>query len=140
MKQGKKVPTVDEIVGAQAPASSGAEQAPASLREAGRANNFDGVVDDRLIPDAGVPTEYMEGVLDTAPEGHGYLRPKFSPSDKDVYISASQIRRFNLRPEIWLAVKLGRQKKKSVILVFYELKKLTELILTNLVTDQILRI
>ncbi|OGE39429.1 transcription termination factor Rho [Candidatus Daviesbacteria bacterium RIFCSPHIGHO2_12_FULL_47_45] len=32
------------------------------------------------------------------PEGHGFLRPKYIPSDKDVYISSSQIRRFNLRP------------------------------------------
>jgi transcription termination factor Rho len=31
------------------------------------------------------------------PEGHGFLRPKYTPSDRDVYISASQIRRFNLR-------------------------------------------
>ena len=31
-------------------------------------------------------------------EGHGFLRPKFNPSERDVYISASQIRRFNLRP------------------------------------------
>jgi len=59
---------------------------------------FDGIVDNRVIPDAGVPTFYMEGVLDISPEGHDYLRPKFVPSDKDVYISLSQIRRFNLRP------------------------------------------
>lgn len=58
---------------------------------------FDGVVDDRVIPDAGVPTQFMEGILDISSEGYGYLRPKFSPSDKDVYISASQIRRFSLR-------------------------------------------
>ncbi len=45
-----------------------------------------------------VPTEEVEGILDIMPEGHGFLRPKYIPSDKDVYISASQIRRFNLRP------------------------------------------
>ena len=39
----------------------------------------------------------MKGVLDLTPEGHGFLRPKFTPSDKDVYISQSQIRRFLLR-------------------------------------------
>ncbi len=61
-------------------------------------NQFDGVVDDRVIPDAGVPTQFREGILDVTNEGHGYLRPKFSPSDQDVYISASQIRRFALRP------------------------------------------
>ena len=52
---------------------------------------------DRPIPDANLPTEFVEGVLDIANEGSGLLRPKFSASDNDVYISASQIRRFNLR-------------------------------------------
>jgi transcription termination factor Rho len=56
------------------------------------------VVDDRMIPDAGLPTDYVEGVLDIANEGSGLLRPqRFAPSDHDVYISSSQIRRFNLR-------------------------------------------
>ncbi len=44
-----------------------------------------------------VPTEDVAGYLDIMPEGHGFLRPKYIPSDMDVYISASQIRRFNLR-------------------------------------------
>jgi transcription termination factor Rho len=44
-----------------------------------------------------VPTEEVSGFLDIMPEGHGFLRPKYIPSDMDVYISASQIRRFNLR-------------------------------------------
>ncbi len=61
-------------------------------------SGFNGVVDNRVIPDAGLPTEYLEGVLDVADEGHGYLRPKFIPSNKDVYISSSQIKRFSLRP------------------------------------------
>lgn len=60
--------------------------------------NFDGYVDDRVIPDANLPTEYVEGFLDITPDGHGYLRPKMIPSSKDVYISSSQVRRFNLRP------------------------------------------
>ncbi|RJO60709.1 transcription termination factor Rho [candidate division WS5 bacterium] len=45
-----------------------------------------------------VPTEEVKGVLDVMPEGHGFLRPKYIPSDGDVYISSSQIRKFNLRP------------------------------------------
>ncbi len=45
-----------------------------------------------------VPTEDVSGYLDIMPEGHGFLRPKYTPSERDVYISASQIRRFNLRP------------------------------------------
>ena len=55
------------------------------------------VVDDRIIPDSDVPTEVITGVLDIAQEGSGLLRPKFAASNNDIYISASQIRRFNLR-------------------------------------------
>lgn len=47
--------------------------------------------------DRDVPTEEVSGMLDVMPEGHGFLRPKYIPSDQDVYISASQIRRFSLR-------------------------------------------
>ncbi|MFH0937470.1 MAG: transcription termination factor Rho [Candidatus Daviesbacteria bacterium] len=53
---------------------------------------------ERDYPDRDVPTEEVSGVLDIMPEGHGFLRPKYIPSDRDVYISASQIRKFNLRP------------------------------------------
>jgi transcription termination factor Rho len=51
----------------------------------------------QFTPDANVPTETVTGILDMMPEGHGFLRPKFTPSDRDVYISQSQIRRFLLR-------------------------------------------
>ncbi len=54
--------------------------------------------DEMKMQDADVPTETVNGVLDTSPDGHGLLRPKFSPSNRDVYISSSQIRRFWLRP------------------------------------------
>ena len=47
--------------------------------------------------DRDVPTEEVKGILEIMPEGHGFLRPKYIPSDTDVYISASQIRRFWLR-------------------------------------------
>ncbi|HRN96347.1 MAG TPA: transcription termination factor Rho, partial [Candidatus Levybacteria bacterium] len=43
-------------------------------------------------------SEAVGGILDIQREGHGFLRPKFRPSDKDIYISSSQIRRFWLRP------------------------------------------
>jgi len=55
------------------------------------------VVDDRVLPDSGLPTESVQGVLDIATEGSGLLRPTFHPSERDIYISSSQIRRFNLR-------------------------------------------
>ena len=48
-------------------------------------------------PERDVPTEEVFGVLETMSEGHGFLRPKYNPSEKDVYISNSQIRRFGLR-------------------------------------------
>jgi transcription termination factor Rho len=65
-------------------------------------------VDERMIPDANLPTEFVEGVLDIANEGSGLLRPSFNPSDRDVYISSSQIRRFNLR----LGDKVGGQARR----------------------------
>ncbi|WP_036718106.1 transcription termination factor Rho [Paenibacillus harenae] len=41
---------------------------------------------------------FMEGVLDILSEGFGFLRPiNYLPSKEDIYISASQIRRFDLR-------------------------------------------
>lgn len=73
-------------------------QQAVGMQDGGGERQFSGVVDDRVLPDAGLPTEFIEGVLDVAPDGHGYLRPGFVPGNKDVYISASQIRRFGLRP------------------------------------------
>jgi len=104
--------SVDELVGAKiespkTPAASG-EDKP-TVNEQG----FSGLVDNRLIPDAGVPTKYMEGVLDTSAEGHGYLRPKFVPSPNDVYISLSQIRRFNLRPGDMVGGQVRAPKEKE---------------------------
>jgi transcription termination factor Rho len=85
---------VSDLVGA--PVDAGAlPPAPSALEEKPTSTL---VVDDRVIPDAGLPTDYVEGVLDIATEGSGLLRPtRFAPSDHDIYISSSQIRRFNLR-------------------------------------------
>ncbi len=42
---------------------------------------------------------FMEGVLDILQDGYGFLRPiNFASSSEDIYISASQIRKFDLRP------------------------------------------
>ncbi len=41
---------------------------------------------------------FMEGVLEILSEGYGFLRPiNYLPSKEDIYISASQIRKFDLR-------------------------------------------
>lgn len=39
-----------------------------------------------------------KGILEITPTGFGFLRPKFSPSPADIYVSQSQIRKFWLRP------------------------------------------
>lgn len=46
---------------------------------------------------ASTPTKSVSGFLDIMPEGHGFLRPKFIPGEGDIYISQSQIRKFQLR-------------------------------------------
>lgn len=94
VKSEEKTPDVHGLVGAPVDAGS-LPPAPVAMEQT-QANPL--VVDDRMIPDAGLPTETVSGVLDIATEGSGLLRPqRFAPSDHDVYISSSQIRRFSLR-------------------------------------------
>lgn len=57
-------------------------------------------------------TEKVGGILDIQHEGHGFLRPKFRSSDRDIYISQSQIRRFWLRPGD-LVEGVGRPPKEN---------------------------
>jgi len=59
-----------------------------------------------------VPTQEVSGILDIQPEGHGFLRPRFIPSPRDIYISQSQIRRFMLRPGD-LVAGVGRPPKDT---------------------------
>lgn len=59
-----------------------------------------------------VQTTEVSGILDIQPEGHGFLRPKFVPSQRDIYISQSQIRRFSLRPGD-LVAGIGRPPKET---------------------------
>ncbi|MCX6706267.1 MAG: transcription termination factor Rho [Candidatus Woesebacteria bacterium] len=86
---------VQDLIGSPVDAGelgSGAKDVVVSAPQVPVSNYFE-----RNIPDANLPTETVSGVLDIANEGSGLLRPKFSASDNDVYISSSQIRRFNLR-------------------------------------------
>ena len=90
---------VESLIGAPVAAGQLPARSASSTADAGGAPAPGAlVVDGRMIPDAGLPTDYVEGVLDIANEGSGLLRPqRFAPSDHDIYISSSQIRRFNLR-------------------------------------------
>jgi len=94
----KKEVSVEELVGGQKPSSSGAVRMTPRVVKKHPSVGFNGVVDNRRIPDADVPTHIVSGILDIEPNGHGILRPDFIASDKDIYISSSQIRRFSLRP------------------------------------------
>ncbi len=96
-----KTPSVEEIVGTQAEGRArlldkrGTDEGVRLLDKRGSE------VTDRnhLIPQTQpTPTQEVSGILDIQPEGHGFLRPKFIPSSRDIYISQSQIRRFLLRP------------------------------------------
>jgi len=41
---------------------------------------------------------YAQGILEILPDGYGFLRPfQYLPSQDDIYVSSSQIRRFDLR-------------------------------------------
>ena len=56
--------------------------------------NGEPIVDYKLTSDG---DEIVEGILDILPDGYGFLRGEnFLSSDKDVYISMVQIRRFRL--------------------------------------------
>lgn len=85
-----------EPVDQKTPGSAGSTSTPISsdFIRSGYRNGYR----DRDYGDRDVPTEEVSGVLDVMQEGHGFLRPKYILSDRDVYISASQIRRFGLRP------------------------------------------
>ena len=133
VKEEKEVLSIDEIVGGepQVTAPVPTPQSVEPVRENNYPNNpnhangnFDGYVDNRVIPDAGVPTQYMEGILDSVPDGYGYLRPKFIPSDHDVYISASQIRRFNLRPGDMIGGQVRAPKEKERYFGLLKVEKL----------------
>ncbi|MCI1633376.1 MAG: transcription termination factor Rho [Liquorilactobacillus nagelii] len=59
---------------------------------------------------------YMSGVLELAKvdDGYGFLRPiNYGPSQEDIYISASQIRRFGLRNGDLVAGKVRPPKPKE---------------------------
>ncbi|PIR80153.1 MAG: transcription termination factor Rho [Candidatus Levybacteria bacterium CG10_big_fil_rev_8_21_14_0_10_35_13] len=70
---------------------------PAITEASANSQTADRFNSQRYEPQA-TPTYPVSGILDIQPEGHGFLRPKFIPSHRDIYISQSQIRRFMLRP------------------------------------------
>lgn len=94
----KQIDSVDELIGSPAkkPATT-VQVKPPSLPSKQMVQTVRTTDFSRSVPDINGPTEKVSGVLDVMNEGHGFLRPKFAPSDKDIYISQSQIRKFMLR-------------------------------------------
>ncbi len=90
---------VDEFVGAVAPQAPVEKTAPPDLTPfiGERTSGFRPPIRRATMEDVNVPTSYLEGVLDLLNEGNGILRPAFRPSSEDIYISQTQIRKFNLR-------------------------------------------
>ena len=51
-----------------------------------------------VAPSMNSNAEAIGGYLDTSADGHGIIRPQFSPSERDTYISSMVIRKLGLRP------------------------------------------
>jgi transcription termination factor Rho len=72
--------------------------APAAAAETEAVQEGDGGREE-AAPDAGPDAEVITGVLDRMPQGYGFLRLSgLHEAEGDVYVSASQIRRCELRP------------------------------------------
>ena len=69
---------------------------------------------------------YGSGVLETLPDGFGFLRApdyNYLPGPDDIYVSPSQIRRFNMRTGIQSLGIYGRPRKVSAITPCLRLKR-----------------
>ncbi|MCG0240023.1 MAG: transcription termination factor Rho, partial [Firmicutes bacterium] len=65
----------------------------------------------------------VEGTLEILPEGYGFLRPLgYLPSPEDIYVSPSQIRRFDLRTGDYVAgtARLPREGERNYALLRVE--------------------
>lgn len=57
---------------------------------------------------------HAKGVLEILPDGYGFLRPfQYLPSHDDIYVSSSQIRRFDLRTGDLVAGQVRRPKESE---------------------------
>jgi transcription termination factor Rho len=93
----KKHTSVEDIVGKPAEESKESKEEP-TKEETQTPSPRVVEPEPQRYQEQATPTLSVKGILDIQPEGHGFLRPKFIPSQRDIYISQSQIRRFMLRP------------------------------------------
>ncbi|MEW6448377.1 MAG: transcription termination factor Rho [Bacillota bacterium] len=70
---------------------------------------------------------YAQGVLEILPDGYGFLRPfKYLPSGDDIYVSASQIRKFELRTGDLVAGQVRRPKESERYLALLRVEKVND--------------
>ncbi|MCI8327747.1 MAG: transcription termination factor Rho [Lachnospiraceae bacterium] len=70
-------------------------QTVSSVMEMRKGENKERTNEVDMTLDSGVTTE---GILEVMPDGYGFIRcENYLPGDKDVYVSPTQIRRFNLK-------------------------------------------
>ena len=79
------------------PAHSGLSERPTSMPVQVPIPSQQGIPVNGYDRYSSTPTKTVSGFLDIMPEGHGFLRPKFLAGEGDIYISQSQIRKFQLR-------------------------------------------
>src|SRR3989304_5824427 len=95
--QTKSISELREIAGSVGVAADGLQKSKliSALMATGRFPPDDGDGQE-AIPEGDL--ELREGVLDILPEGYGFLRVTgYLPGDRDVYVSATQVRKFGLR-------------------------------------------
>jgi len=70
---------------------------------------------------------YAQGVLEILPDGYGFLRPfKYLPSGDDIYVSASQIRKFELRTGDLVAGQVRRPKESERYLALLRVEQVND--------------
>ncbi|RPF47056.1 transcription termination factor Rho [Thermodesulfitimonas autotrophica] len=70
---------------------------------------------------------YAQGILEILPDGYGFLRPfKYLPSNEDIYVSSSQIRKFDLRTGDLVAGQVRRPKEGERYLALLRVERVND--------------
>ena len=95
--QREQTPQREQAQREQTPQREQAQQRPAREPREGRENPKEsGAVDETISNlDSGI---MANGILEVMPDGYGFIRcENYLPGENDVYVSPSQIRKFNLK-------------------------------------------
>ena len=96
-KQREQTPQREQAQREQTPQREQAQQRPAREPREGRENQKENGAADETISnlDSGI---MANGILEVMPDGYGFIRcENYLPGENDVYVSPSQIRKFNLK-------------------------------------------